>query len=109
MNRLLFPLAAIIGIGLAYIDSRPAWDDTGLEAFAILLLAAAFGALAPRRPWLWAVLIGGWIPLLALFTSHNSGTMMAFAIAVAGAYLGAGLRRLLAPPNARSSHPVNKN
>jgi len=50
------------GIFIGYADSRS--DD---PAITLLLLGAftfVLGALGPRRPWLWPLLVGIWVPLL---------------------------------------------
>jgi hypothetical protein len=50
------------GIFIGYADSRS--DD---PAITLLLLAAftfVLGALGPRRPWLWPLLVGIWVPVL---------------------------------------------
>jgi hypothetical protein len=36
MTRALLPLALGFGLLIAYVDSRPNWDDTGVTALALL-------------------------------------------------------------------------
>jgi hypothetical protein len=84
--------ALALGLGIAWVDSRPGWDDTGVTAGLVILSAAAFGAAMPRHPWLWALAIGAWIPLVAIVQSRNAGALLALAIAFAGAYAGWGAR-----------------
>jgi hypothetical protein len=99
LNRVLFLAAVLIGIGIAYVDSRPSWDDTGVTAFALLTSAAVFGLARPQRPWLWALAIGIWIPLFALLRTHAAGSLAMFvvlAFPLAGAYAGMAVRRMLA-------------
>ena len=94
LNRVLFLAAVLIGIGIAYVDSRPPWDDTGVTAFALLTSAAVFGLARPRRPWLWALAIGLWIPLFALLRTHAAGSLAMFvvmAFPLAGAYAEVGV------------------
>ena len=53
MNRprlLLFLLAATAGFLIAYIDSRPHWDDTGITVAALVLSSFLLGAVSPPRP-----------------------------------------------------------
>jgi hypothetical protein len=99
MKRSFFVIGLILAIGIglliARIDSRPGWDDSGISAGMVLLATAAFGALFPQRPWLWALAIGAWIPLFAIFQSQNYGSLLALAIALVGAYGGALARRAL--------------
>lgn len=101
MRRLLLPLQLIIasslGILIAWVDSRPTWDDTGITAGVILLVTAVFGALDPAHAWVWALAVGAWVPLIGIFQHNHYGSLIALAIAVLGAFGGALARRLLAP------------
>jgi hypothetical protein len=83
-----------IGIAIAYIDSRPSWDDTGITAGLLFLGAAFFAFIASNRPWLWALAVGIWIPLYSVFVIHNYGGMLAILFAFAGSYAGWYLKRL---------------
>jgi hypothetical protein len=96
MQRILFVVALGLGLAIAYVDSRPNWDDTGVTAAAILLVCGALGALGPKQPWLWAVAVGLWIPLVGIARSQNYGSLLALAVAFAGAYGGMALRRISA-------------
>lgn len=89
-------LALAIGMGIAWIDSRPGWDDSGVTAGLVFLCSAVLGAAAPRYPWAWALAIGGWIPLVEIGQSHNTGALLALAIAFVGAYAGWGARAAFA-------------
>lgn len=95
-NRLL-AAALSLGAMITWYDGRPTNDDTGITAGILLIVAACFGYLGPRRPWLWALLLAGGIPLLAIARSGNYGSLLALAIALVGAYGGMGIRRLRAP------------
>jgi len=58
-TTLVLTLAAVAaGASVAWVDSRPHWDDTGVTATAILMTSALFGASEPRKPWLWALAVG---------------------------------------------------
>ena len=85
----LLELAVLAGLAIAWLDSRQGWDDTGVTAGLILLTSGGFAALRPARPWLWAVAIGGWIPLLGIASSGNYGSLLALAVSFLGAYSGA--------------------
>lgn len=89
----LLGAALVVGLSITWLDSRPAWDDTGITAGLIVLASAAFGAARPRWAWLWALAIGAWIPLLGVF-NHNYAALLALAIALCGAYAGAFVRVL---------------
>ncbi len=96
LDLLLLAMAALfIGGMITWIDTLPFWDDTGITAGAVFIACALFGALRPERPWLFALLIGGWIPLIGILKNHNNGTILALVVAFVGAYAGSLLRRLL--------------
>lgn len=97
MNRILLPMAIAVGLSLGYIDSRPAWDDTGITAGLLFVVTATLGLLAPQRPWVWALCVGAWIPIFGIATRSNYGSLMALAFAFAGAYGGMLLRRVFSP------------
>ena len=93
MQRILLAVALIVGGLLAYVDSTPGWDDTGVMAGAIFLTSGVLGYLGPQRPWLWALALGLWIPLLGIVREQNYGSLLALVIAFAGAYAGMAIRR----------------
>ena len=97
MQTILLVVAASLGLSIAYVDSRPNWDDTGVTAFALLLTCAIFGALVPDRPWRWALAVGVWVPAAGIVMSGNFGALLALGFAFAGAYGGMGLRNLVSP------------
>jgi hypothetical protein len=96
VQKILFVVALGLGLAIAYVDSRPNWDDTGVTAAAILLTCGMLGALGPKQPWLWALAVGLWIPLLGIALSRNYGSLLALAVAFAGAYAGMALRKISA-------------
>jgi hypothetical protein len=93
MFKILLPVAVCLGLLIAYVDSRPKWDDTGITAGAILVTSGVFGLLAPSRPWLWALAVGAWIPLYAIASTRNFSSLLVFIFAFAGAYAGMGARK----------------
>lgn len=76
-----------IGLAIAYLDSQPNWDDTGITATMLLLMAALVSGISARRPWLWAILIGVWTPLLE-FSSAGWAGLAALGVAAVGATAG---------------------
>lgn len=82
---------------ITYVDTRPRWDDAGITAMAIFLTCGLLGAAGPRRPWLWALAVGLWLPLIDIAVHHRAGAILALLFAFAGAYAGMGLRRAMAP------------
>ena len=71
MQKILLTLAVLAGLFIAYVDSSPGWDDTGITAGAILLSSGLLTLLGYRRPWLIALAIGLWLPVYEIFKSHN--------------------------------------
>lgn len=88
----LLLLAACCGAAIAYVDSRPSWDDTGVTAGAILLTSGVFAFLSPKQWWIWALATGIWVPVLAIAQSQNFGALLALAVGFVGAVLGATIR-----------------
>jgi hypothetical protein len=85
-------IATLLGLGIAFVDSRPTWDDTGITAGAIALVSCVLAAVSPSRPWLVALSVGAWVPLFGLLTAANWGCLLALAFAFGGAYVGTALR-----------------
>ncbi len=88
----LLLLASLAGLLLATVDALPTWDDTGVIAGLLLLVAAGFGLLAPCRPWRWGLALGSWVPLFLLLDPTTSvwlpGIALILAIPTVGAYVG---------------------
>lgn len=93
---LLVPLALVLGLAIAYVDSSPGWDDTGVSAAAVLGVSGTFGLLHPRWPWLWGLVVGAWIPVFGIAREFNYASLLALVFSFAGAYAGAVVRRKLA-------------
>jgi hypothetical protein len=98
LHRCLLVTATLAGIAIAFVDSRPTWDDAGVTAGAMTLVAAALGTAGPLRPWLWAVAVGMWVPTYALMRAPVPGTLAMLLVLIfplAGAYAGRVVRGLL--------------
>jgi hypothetical protein len=93
MQKVYLVIALLLGLAIAYVDTRPNWDDTGIIAVAILASCGLLGALGPRQPWLWALAVGIWVPLFGIALSQNYGSLLALVVAFAGAYAGMALRK----------------
>lgn len=99
-------VAVVLGAGIAWVDSRPTWDDAGITAVGLLGTAAVVAALSGRRPLLWALLVGAWTPLLEIPASGDPTPLVALAFALAGSLIGYALARIsprsgARPPGAR--------
>jgi hypothetical protein len=100
-NVLLICAAVLFGLSIAYVDSRPGWDATGITAFSMLIAAAVLGFFGPGRPWLWAVGVGVWIPLHAMLARPSAGSaamLIVMLFPLAGAYAGMGVHHLFRGP-----------
>jgi len=100
IERLALAAAVAAGIAIAYIDSRPTWNDAGITAFAMLGVALLVALASPRRPWLTALAVGIWIPAHAVVRSGNPEALVMLVVVLfpmVGAYIGALLVRTFAP------------
>jgi hypothetical protein len=98
MSRIKFWIclttALIFGLLIAWVDSRPTWDDTGISVGALLIVTGLLGLVAPERPWLWALAVGIWIPAYGIIAHANYGLLLVLVIAFVGAYAGALIRKV---------------
>jgi hypothetical protein len=85
-----FALAA--GLAVAWMDTRPLWDDAGITAGCVFL-ASALAAGAGAMPWLVILLTAG--PLVAVEIGGGSGVLIAAVVAAFGAAVGWSLRRVM--------------
>lgn len=92
-DAFLVVLAIGIGLVIAYVDASPKWDDTGITATMLLLMTALISGISARRPWLWAILVGAWIPILE-FSSAGWAGLIAIGVAAVGATAGYLLARV---------------
>lgn len=108
MQKLLLILGLLVGILIAYVDSRPTWDDTGITVGSMLLSSGLFTLLGYRKPWLMALVIGSWTPVYETFVSRNFALpgvvlfpVVVLSICLVGAYSGwavhQGIRRARQP------------
>jgi hypothetical protein len=96
-KSLFFPvlLAVALGIAIAWIDSRPNWDDAGISAFLLVLSAAVCGFLASEKPWIIALAVAVWIPIYGILATQNLGSLLALLPGFFGAYVGYLIRKLM--------------
>ena len=97
MQKVLSIVALALGGLITYVDSLPTWDDTGITAAALLVISGALGFLGPDRPWLWALALGVWIPIVGVFRTQTYWAMIALVLAFLGAYTGMAIRIWLSP------------
>lgn len=99
VQKILLALAILTGLFIAFVDSRPTWDDTGITAGAMLLSSGLFTLLGYRRPWLIALAIGLWTPIYEIYLSPHFGVLevvlfplLVLLIPMLGAYAGWAVR-----------------
>ena len=101
MQKILLATGVITGLFLAYIDSLPTWDDTGILVGGLLLVSGLLTLLGHRRPWLIALAVGLWIPLHDIYLSHDFRMLVVLLFPLVGAYAGwavrLGIRKTLHP------------
>ena len=95
-------LGIFLGVSIAYIDTRPHWNDTGISVGILLICAFVCGFIAPQKTWLIALSVGIWIPLFNIIKAHNFGSLLALVPAIVGAYVGNLARNIFA--SEKSNH-----
>ena len=85
---LAFAVALASGVTIGLIDAGPDWDDTGITAVSLVLASAVSAAIGLRRPWLFALLVAGFVPLQELPRGSDGAPLFAFLFAGAGAGAG---------------------
>jgi hypothetical protein len=93
MPKGLMVFGAAMGLSIAWMDTQPGWDDSGISAMAVLLLALLLGLVHPRRAWVWGLCAGLWVPLLGIVLHRNLGSLLALVFAFGGAIAGSSVRR----------------
>ena len=88
ISIIILLLATITGLAIAWIDSRPNWDDTGISVMMVLVASTLFGYLSPQKQWLTALAVCVWIPLASIVVSNNFGALIALIPGFIGAYFG---------------------
>jgi len=90
---ILTAVVLVAGVAIAWMDTRPRWDDTGITAGAILVTAALGGVLG-LRPWLAALLVTAPL-LIAELGASGVGLLIVPVVAIFGAYGGASFRHVV--------------
>jgi hypothetical protein len=91
----LVALALAVGVAVAWLDSRPGWDDTGITAGLLVLGTALVAVIDGRRPWLWTLVVGAPLPIVELPAGGGSAALVALLFAAVGASLGLLARRAI--------------
>jgi hypothetical protein len=102
MQKIYFAIALMVGFAILFVDSQPHWDDTGITVFALLACGGIIGLLSGKRPWLFALAIGLWLPAYYIITRQDFSMLITLLFPLVGAYAGWLVRRVLP----RLSHPA---
>jgi hypothetical protein len=85
-------LAVVAGVALAWLDTRPGYDDTGVTAVGLAVAAGIAVLVEGSGRILWAtalaVAVGIWIPLLEIAPPGSVGSLLALVFTAGGAALG---------------------
>jgi hypothetical protein len=88
-------LSVAFGICIAWIDTSPGWDDTGITFFLLLISSLICGFTGKKKPWLIGLLLGIWIPIFNIISAHNYGSLIAIFPAFVGAFVGWFISRII--------------
>jgi len=88
-------LSIIGGMAIAWIDSQPNWDDSGITAAMLYVVSALAGLFSPRTPWLWGLFVGLWIPVAVINRTGDPRALLVLIISFGGAYSGSLIRKMI--------------
>lgn len=86
--------AALAGLAIGYVDSRPTWDDVGVTVSLLLLASAMAAGLSGRHPWLWALLVGFGVPAFEIPGRGGPASLVALLVAAVGSAIGYAVARV---------------
>jgi hypothetical protein len=103
MQRVAFFVAVLLAAAIAFVHLHV--PEAGLAFLLILMACMLLGLMHPKRPWLWAVLVGLSLPAAEIY-SHVAGDatyvarfkgsiVVAVIAGLVGAYGGAAMRRMV--------------
>jgi hypothetical protein len=100
-DRGIYALGAGLGVCAGFLDVKS--GDLLLTALFVLAATMLLGALRPRRPWRWTLLVAVFVPLVQLiayavltakpYRAQIYESFLGFLTGIAGAYGGATARR----------------
>jgi hypothetical protein len=88
-------IALLIGAGIGYVDSRPAWDDAGITAGMVFLTAAVLAGVRPRTFWVSGLAAGLPVFVMNAILHSNFGSGLAVGVGLIGSVVGLLVGRVL--------------
>ena len=88
-------LSTLGGMTIAWIDSQPGWDDSGITVGMLYLLSGVAGFFNPKKLWLWAILCGLWIPVVGILRRGDVMMLLVLLTTFAGSYSGGIIRKMV--------------
>ena len=87
-SPVMMVLALALGLLIAFADSSPGWDSTGITAGALLVVGGTTALIGRTRPWMWASLVGLPTPVIGITRDGQTGSLLALVFAGIGAAIG---------------------
>jgi hypothetical protein len=88
-------LSTLGGMAIAFIDSQPGWDDTGITAAMLFIVSGLAGFFNPKKLWLWALLCGIWIPVVGIIRRGDFMMLIVLIITFGGSFSGGLIRKMV--------------
>ncbi len=95
----LLVLAIVLGVIIAWIDSGPNWDDSGITAAMIVLVSGVISIIYPSRPLIWGLAVSAWIPIYGIIKTGNFSLLFILLFGLGGAFLGSFIHKLIFKKN----------
>ena len=102
-QTLFYVLAVVFGIGIGTVNVKVA--DLLFTALLVTACCMLLGALRPRHPWRWVLIVGIFVPIVELlayliltqkpYRADIWESFLAFLPGIAGAYGGALMRGVI--------------
>lgn len=92
---ILIILSLLAGLIIGWIDTRPRWNDTGITVALIFISSFILGIFSNRNAWVIALIIGLCITTLNFLVSNRIDSAVSILIALAGAYGGVLLKKIV--------------
>ena len=92
-------LAIVLGLIIAWIDSGPNWDDSGITAALIVFVSGIISMFYPSRPLVWGFAVSAWIPIYGIIKTGNFSLLFILLFGLGGAFLGSFIHKLIFKKN----------